>query len=235
MTEKSCDIGTQVRRIREHMTEEALRWGRDPSKIALMAVTKNNSAERVNESLAAGIMLLGENRAQELLAKYDDYHLTQGCQVHFIGHLQTNKVRHIIDKVDLVQSLDRMSLALELNQYATAQGRVLPVLVEVNVAGELSKSGIKSAEIETFVRKIAVLSHLSVRGLMTVPPAGVSERETEGYFDTIHRHFIDIITKNIDNVSMELLSMGMSYDYPLAIKHGSNIIRIGRGIFGERL
>lgn len=235
MTVNSLDeIRDNVKRVQETLASAAIGCGRDPSEIRLMAVTKRNSAERVNAAISAGVRLLGENRAQELLQKYDDYD-KNGCEIHFIGALQTNKVRQIIRKVDLIESLDRLELAYEIDRCAAANGLVMPVLVEVNIGREETKSGVLPEELEDFLAKISTYSHISVQGLMAIPPHSENPAENERYFEQMHRHFIDIRAKNIDNITMRTLSMGMTEDYPYAIRHGSTMIRVGRAIFGERL
>ena len=234
MTERSSDIGENARALMERIALAAQQARRDPADIRLMAVTKQNSARRVNEAVAAGITLLGENRAQELLAKYDDYN-KDGCEIHFIGHLQTNKVRAIIDKVSLIQSVDRLPLAEKIDRCAAEAGRVMPVLVEVNVGGEPSKSGVAPPLLPELLARMAELHHIKIRGLMCIPPNVTDNLTKERYFAQMYRHFIDIKAKKMDNVCMDILSMGMSGDFPLAIKHGSHIVRIGRELFGERL
>lgn len=236
MTEKSfeTEIAENAKRLLFRVQEAALAANRDPTQVRLMAVTKRNNAQRVNAAIAAGITLLGENRAQELQEKYAGYHL-QGCDLHFIGALQTNKVRAVLPMVSMVESLDRPALAQELQRRAAATGRVLPVLVQVNIGQEATKSGVAPAQLEEFLAQVAEFSHLSVRGLMAIPPNVENPQEKEAFFEQMYRHFIDMKAKKMDNISMEILSMGMSYDFVPAIRHGSNIVRIGRALFGERL
>lgn len=234
MMERSSDIQERAKALFEQVALAAQQAHRSPSDIRLMAVTKTNSAQRVNEAIAAGITLLGENRAQELLEKYDDYH-KDGCEIHFIGHLQTNKVRSIIDKVSLIQSVDRLSLAEKIDHCAKEMGRVMPVLVEVNIGDEETKSGVAPQQLPEFLAQIASFSGIKIKGLMCIPPNAPDNLTKERYFAQMYRHFIDIKAKKMDNVCMDILSMGMSYDFPLAIKQGSTIVRIGRALFGERL
>ncbi len=235
MTVKSLDeIRQNVLSVQERIREAAAECGRDPSEIRLMAVTKHNDAERVNAAVSAGACLLGENRAQEFLEKYEHYN-RKNCEIHFIGSLQTNKVRGIIDKVDLIQSVDRIGLAEEIDRCAARCGRVMPVLVEVNIGREQTKSGVLPNELHSFIRRIACFSHLTVQGLMAIPPQQEFPERNEPYFEQMYRDFIDIEAQNIDNVSMRILSMGMTDDFPYAIRHGSTMIRVGRAIFGERL
>ncbi|WMJ84301.1 YggS family pyridoxal phosphate-dependent enzyme [Oscillospiraceae bacterium LTW-04] len=234
MMEKSSDIRENAKILMERIALAAQAAHRNPSDIRLMAVTKTNSAQRVNEAIAAGITLLGENRAQELLKKYDDYEKAN-CEIHFIGHLQTNKVKAIIDKVSLIQSVDRLSLAEKIDRCAKEAERVMSVLVEVNIGGEATKSGVAPQMLPDLLAQMAGFSNIKVKGLMCIPPKVTDDLTKEQYFAQMYRHFIDIRAKKMDNVCMDILSMGMSYDFPLAIKHGSNIVRIGRELFGERL
>lgn len=234
MMEKSSEIRRNVEAVQEQIGRAAAEAGRDPSEIRLMAVTKTQSAARVNEAIAAGVTLLGENRAQELLEKYDGYDRA-GCGIHFIGHLQSNKVRSIVDKVSMIESVDRLSLAQEISRCAQLHGLVMPVLIEVNIGREQSKSGVLPEALPELLGKVSLLPGLSVRGLMAIPPNIEDTVQKEGYFEQMYRHFIDMKAKKLDNVSMTILSMGMSHDYPLAIRHCSNVVRIGRALFGERM
>ena len=234
MMEKSSEIRRNVEAVQEQIGRAAAEAGRDPSEIRLMAVTKTQSAARVNEAIAAGVTLLGENRAQEMLEKYDGYDRA-GCGIHFIGHLQSNKVRSIVDKVSMIESVDRLSLAQEISRCAQLHGLVMPVLIEVNIGREQSKSGVLPEALPELLGKVSLLPGLSVRGLMAIPPNIEDTVQKEGYFEQMYRHFIDMKAKKLDNVSMTILSMGMSHDYPLAIRHGSNVVRIGRALFGERM
>ena len=234
MMEKSSEIRRNVEAVQEQIGRAAAEAGRDPSEIRLMAVTKTQSAARVNEAIAAGVTLLGENRAQELLEKYDGYDRA-GCDIHFIGHLQSNKVRSSVDKVSMIESVDRLSLAQEISRCAQSHGLVMPVLIEVNIGREQSKSGVLPEALPELLEKVSLLPGLSVRGLMAIPPNIEDTVQKEGYFEQMYRRFIDMKAKKLDNVSMTILSMGMSHDYPLAIRHGSNVVRIGRALFGERM
>lgn len=213
--------------------QAAIDCGRDPSEVTLMAVTKTVAPELVNEAIANGITLLGENRAQELLEKYDSYD-KDGVEIHFIGHLQTNKVRQIIDKVTMIHSVDSLHLAKEIDKQAEKYGKVMDILIEVNIGEEESKSGIAVSELEALLPEIAKLPHVSVKGLMCIPPASKNLQENAYYFAKMQQVFIDIKQKNMDNMNMSILSMGMSNDYKTAIQYGSNIVRIGTALFGLR-
>ncbi len=239
MMEKQLDsrqeIVANLDTIYANIERAAAASGRRREDIRLMAVTKTVEPERVNFAIDYGVDLLGENRAQELVAKYDDYN-REKAEIHFIGTLQTNKVRQIIDKVTLIQSVNSLRLAEEINRLAGSRlGRPMDILIEVNIGEEESKSGIAYTQAEELVRQAAAMPWLHVRGLMCIPPICQDEAELEGYFEKMHRLFVDMAAKNIDNVTMDFLSMGMSGDYEAAIRHGANIVRIGSSIFGKRI
>lgn len=198
-----------------------------------MAVTKTVDPVLVNAAIGAGITLLGENKAQELCAKYDSYH-KDGVQIHFIGHLQTNKVRQIVDKVSMVESVDSIKLAREIDRHCAAIGKVMDVLLEVNIGREENKTGIFPELLPALLEEAGKLEHIRVRGLMTIPPVCETEEEVLQYFSQMRQLFIDIKQKKYDNISMEILSMGMSADYLAAVRCGSNIVRIGTAMFGQR-
>ena len=226
-------VAQQVARIQKEILETCAACGRDPASVRLMAVTKTVEPERVNQAIEAGVHLLGENKAQELLAKYDAYHKDQ-VEIHFIGHLQTNKVRQIVDKVTVIQSLDSVHLASEIDKQCAKLGKVMDCLVEVNVGSELTKSGVDPENLVDFLGEVSQFHQIHVRGLMAIPPVCESELEMEAYFSDLHKLFVDIGGEKLDNINMDFLSMGMSGDYRLAIKHGSNIVRIGTAMFGHR-
>lgn len=236
MTTSGLDNGSvadSVGRIRDEIARQCAACGRAPAEVRLMAVTKTVDAARVNEAIAAGVTLLGENRAQELLSKYDDYE-KDGTEIHFIGHLQTNKVRQIIDKVTMIQSLDSIALAAEIQRQCEKYNRKMNCLIEVNVGSELTKSGVEPKVLPDFLPQIAAFDRICVCGLMAIPPICENDLEKERNFDELHKLFVDIRDKKIDNINMDFLSMGMSDDYLLAIKHGSGLVRIGSAMFGRR-
>lgn len=226
------EVAQNVRAIMQQVRDTALQAGRDPSEVQVMAVTKTVDPVLVNAAIGAGITLLGENKAQELCAKYDSYH-KDGVQIHFIGHLQTNKVRQIVDKVSMVESVDSIKLAREIDRHCAAIGKVMDVLLEVNIGREENKTGIFPELLPALLEEAGKLEHIRVRGLMTIPPMCETEEEVLQYFSQMRQLFIDIKQK-YDNISMEILSMGMSADYLAAVRCGSNIVRIGTAMFGQR-
>lgn len=235
MMEKTpSSIAENLKRVRFEISEAAEKYGRGADGVKLMAVTKTVPIETVKEAVALGVDLLGENKAQELLSKFDGYD-DNGVQIHFIGHLQSNKVRQIIDKVQMIHSVDRLSLAKEISSQAEKSGKNMDILVEVNIGGEASKSGVEPENLENLLYEISKLPYLATKGLMTIPPICDNIKQIEQYFYSMQQLFVDMRAKNIDNVSMDVLSMGMSGDFVPAIKYGSNIIRVGTAIFGSRI
>ena len=232
MEKLSNSIAENVKRIRWEIDEAAIAAGRRPEEVKLMAVTKTQPAALVNEAIAAGIHLLGENRAQELCQKYEEYHKEQ-ADIHFIGHLQTNKVNKIVDKVSLIHSLDRWTLADTLNRAAVAKGRVCKVLVQVNVAGETTKSGLEPIETVDFITAARDLPGIEVVGLMTIAPWSTDPENSRPVFKRL-KEIAGIVGEKVSDVSMDYLSMGMSGDWEVAVEEGANILRIGTAIFGER-
>ena len=226
-------VSQNTQELLEEIQQTALSCGRNPSEVRLMAVTKTVAPELVNEAISCGIRLLGENRVQELLEKYDAYEKT-GVEIHFIGHLQTNKVRQIIDKVTMIHSVDSLRLAKEIDRQAAKFNKVMDILIEVNIGGEESKFGIPPEQLEDLLDQISKLSHVSVKGLMAIPPVCENSAENAHYFKKMQQLFIDMKQKNMDNRNMSILSMCMSGDYKAAIQYGSNIVRIGTALFGAR-
>lgn len=225
-------IFENIKEIQHNIALAAQKSGHRAEDILLLAVTKTVAPERIREAIACGIKSIGENKAQELVSKYEV--LGKELDYHFIGHLQSNKVKYIADKVSLIHSVDSYSLAQEINKQAKKLNKVINILIEINIGGESSKSGIKPNEAEELFKKISAFEGIKVKGLMTIPPFSQNLEETRQYFKRMFELFIDIRQKKLDNVSMDFLSMGMSMDYTLAIEEGSNIVRIGSSIFGER-
>ena len=201
--------------------------------VELIAVTKTVDVDRINDAISCGITHIGENKVQELLSKYDDLK-KDNLSIHFIGTLQTNKVKYIIDKVDLIHSVDSIKLAQTINKCAEKIGKVQEILVQVNISGEESKSGIAPFEIYDFLKEISGFSNLKVRGLMCIPAPETFFGENKPIFNDMYKMFVDINDKKIDNIYMDILSMGMSDDYKTAIGCGATMVRIGTKIFGKR-
>ena len=206
--------------------------GRDRDDVTLIAVSKTKPVEMLKEAYDTGIRDFGENKVQEIMDKYDK--LPDDIRWHMIGHLQTNKVKYIADKVYMIHSVDSYKLAVEISKYAVKAGREIPILIEVNVGDEESKFGVGFEEAEDLIRQIAPLPGLKISGLMAVAPYVVDSEENRAYFAHLKQLSVDITTKNIDNVSMSVLSMGMTGDYAVAIEEGSTYVRVGTGIFGAR-
>ncbi len=226
-------ITENVARVRAQIAQAALAAGRKPEEIQLCAATKMNDAAAVREAIAAGVDCCGENRVQELVQKSRE-NAYLGAPVHFIGRLQTNKVRQVVGKVALIQSADRLHLLEALQAEAVRQGIVQDILLEVNVAGEESKGGFAPEEILPLVENFGRFSALRVRGLMTVPPICQNSGENRKFFQEIFALSVDIGTKKYDNVCVDILSMGMSGDFADAIACGSTMVRVGTAIFGPR-
>ena len=220
-------------RVREQMAQAAIRAGRRPEEILLCAASKMNDAARVQEAVAAGVDCCGENRVQELTAKLgeDAY---RGAPVHFIGHLQTNKVRQVVGKVDLIQSVDSQRLLREIDREAAKQGLVQSVLLEVNIGNEASKSGFQAEEILPLLEKSGDFSNICIKGLMAIPPISHNMGDNVKFFQKMSQLYVDIRRKKYDNVMVDCLSMGMSDDFTDAVKWGSTMVRVGTAIFGAR-
>ena len=226
-------IAENVAKILSDIETAALAAGRDPKQITLCAATKMNDAARVREAIAAGIRCCGENRVQELTAKLAD-NAYEGSDLHFIGHLQTNKVKQVVGKVSLIQSVDSLRLLEAIEKEAAKQGIRQDILLEINIGEEASKSGLQREEIYEMLEKVANSTSVRVRGLMAIPPICQNPGDNNKFFEEMCNLSVDIMAKKYDNVCMEILSMGMSDDYADAIAHGSTMIRVGTAIFGAR-
>lgn len=222
-------IENNIENIKNLVKLSAQKSGRDIDDITIIAVTKTRTVDEINEAVSLGLTHLGENRVQELIQKYD--HIKGDVTWHLIGHLQRNKVKYIADKVAMIHSVDTLDLAKEIDRQAKKHGRVIDVLVEINVSGEESKSGISPSEVFEFMAEVSPLSNIKVRGLMTMAPLGAPEDVIRDVFSGLSKISIDISEKKYDNISMDYLSMGMSNDFPLAIEEGSNMVRIGTALF----
>jgi pyridoxal phosphate enzyme (YggS family) len=226
-------IAENVAKVLADIEKAALAAGRDPKQITLCAATKMNDASRVREAIAAGIRCCGENKVQELTAKLAD-NAYEGADLHFIGHLQTNKVKAVVGKVSLIQSVDSLRLLQAIEKEAAKQDIVQDILLEINIGQEASKSGLALEEIWEMLENVARSSHLQVKGLMAIPPICQNSGDNNKFFEEMCQLAVDITAKKYDNVYMEVLSMGMSDDYADAIAHGSTMIRVGTAIFGAR-
>ena len=226
-------IAENVARILSDIEKAAIAAGRDSKEITLCAATKMNDAARVREAIAAGVRYCGENRVQELTQKLSD-NAYEGADIHFIGHLQTNKVKQVVGKVSLIQSVDSLRLLEAIAKEAARQGIRQDILLEINIGDEESKSGLDRDEICQMLEKVAVTPSVRVRGLMAIPPICQNPGDNNKFFEEMCNLSVDITEKKYDNVCMEILSMGMSDDYADAIAHGSTMIRVGTAIFGAR-
>lgn len=226
-------IAENIAEIRRRIDAAAARSGRTGADIILVAATKMNDAGRVREAVAAGIDACGENRVQELVEKRAQG-AYEGAPLHFIGHLQRNKVRQVVGVADLIQSVDSEELLALIERRAEALGIVQDILLEVNIGGEAAKSGIAPEALPALLSSAAGYAHLRVRGLMAIPPICERPGGNNMYFSRMHELFVDIGTKKYDNVFMDFLSMGMSGDFEDAIACGANMVRVGSSIFGAR-
>ena len=223
-----------IARVKANMARAALEAGRDPAEITLAAATKVQTSDTIRAAIAAGIAVCGENRVQELTAHLDDY-AYDGARVHFIGHLQTNKVRFVVGRVDLIESVGSEHLLEAIERQAEKIGVVQDILLEVNVGGEESKSGVAPEDLFALAQKAAVLPHVRLRGLMAIPPAAHAPGENRPFFAEMKQLFVDIKGKMDDNSSaMDSLSMGMSGDYMDAVREGATLVRVGTALFGPR-
>jgi PLP dependent protein len=225
-------VKDNIRHVRETMAEAARRSGRSASAIRLMAVTKTVNDDLIIAAIRTGVEIIGENYVQEAKRKIEK--LGKTGEWHLIGRLQTNKAKYAVHLFDMIHSVDRLELAAELDRRARAAGRVIPILIEINVGGEKSKSGVPLDSARDLVRHVAPLENLSIQGLMTMPPWFVDPEMSRPYFRTLRELRDKIAGEAVPRVGMRELSMGMTDDYAVAIEEGATIVRIGRGIFGER-
>lgn len=225
-------IGENIARVRAEIAAAAIAAGRDPAEITLIGASKMNDAAACREAVAAGIDALGENRVQEFVSKLAE-NAYEGAPLHFIGHLQRNKVRQVVGKAALIQSVGSDALLEEIEKQAEKLEIVQDILLEVNVGGEAAKSGYDPTDIPAAAQKAKELAHVRLRGLMTVPPIETKPGENLANFEKVGRLYVDINQKLYDN-TLDILSMGMSGDYPDAIRAGATMIRVGTAIFGHR-
>lgn len=227
-TPRYPEIADNMREIQEKVGNAKAKYRNADDVVRIMAVTKTVDPDRINFAAQCGLTLLGENRVQEYLSKKEQY--LPDAEVHFIGHLQTNKVKYIINDVSMIQSVDSIKLAGEIDRLAKKNGRVMDILLEVNIGAEQTKSGVMQNELAELAEQVSQLENLRVKGLMAIPPIG----SDEAVFAGMRELFEELKGKKLPHTDMQTLSMGMSGDYELAIKHGSNLVRIGTRLFGAR-
>ena len=226
-------IAENVAAIKANIRAAAIAAGRDPDSILLCAATKMNDADRVRQAIEAGVDLCGENRVQELTQKLSENAYT-GVPIHFIGHLQTNKVRQVVGKVDVIQSVDRLKLLQAINDEALRQGIIQNILLQINIGYEPQKGGFLPEELPELLEHMGDFSGIRVLGLMAIPPICQKPGENDKFFQKMHQIGVDIMQKKYDNVLVDIMSMGMSDDYASAIACGSTMVRVGTAIFGAR-
>lgn len=231
--QKKANIEYNLAVIKEKISQAELKAGNE-NQTKLMAVTKTVEPMFINHAIDCGIDLIGENKVQEFLSK-EQYLKLDKASAHIIGHLQTNKVKQIVGKVDMIQSLDSVKLAKEISKQSEKLGVITNCLVEVNVANEMSKSGVAFENAMEFIDEISQIPSIQVQGLMSIPPICENYSQLDKYFSKMHTLFVDIRDKKVDNIKMNILSMGMSCDYEQAILGGANLVRVGSLIFGARI
>lgn len=222
----------QLEQVNQNIQEACDKAKRDRNEVTLIAVSKTKPIEVLQDAYDLGVRVFGENKVQELVDKYEA--LPKDIEWHMIGHLQTNKVKYIIDKVAMIHSVDSIKLAETIEKEAAKKDCIANILVEVNVAEEDSKFGLKVEEVIPFIEKISTFPHIRVKGLMTIAPFVENAEENRDIFAKLHKLSVDINAKNIDNTSMSVLSMGMTNDYEVAVEEGATMVRVGTGIFGAR-
>lgn len=227
-----ADIKENLANVRKNIEDACKKVGRDVSEVTLITVSKTKPLSDLRIAYEEGSRDFGENKVQELVSKIDE--MPSDVKWHLIGHLQRNKVKYIAGKVAMIHSVDSYRLAEEINVQAKKNSCVIPILIEINIAGEDTKFGIKPEEAEELIREISELENVKVSGLMTIAPNVANPEENRAYFKAMKDLFVDISSKNIDNVEMKVLSMGMTNDYTVAVEEGATMIRIGTGIFGAR-
>lgn len=225
-------IKKNIKAVEEIITEECKKSGRERSDVTLIAVSKTKPVEMLQEAYDYGCRDFGENKVQELMDKYEV--LPKDIRWHMIGHLQRNKVKYIVDKVYLIHSVDSLRLAEEISREAVKKQVEVKILIEVNVANEDTKFGVSCEEVLQLVKDVAKLPNILIKGLMTIAPFVEDEEKNRGYFQKLKKISVDIMEENIDNICMDILSMGMTGDYRVAVSEGATYVRVGTGIFGIR-
>ncbi|MCR5737866.1 MAG: YggS family pyridoxal phosphate-dependent enzyme [Eubacterium sp.] len=221
-----------IKEVQENINAACAKVGRDPSEVTLIAVSKTKPYTMIEEALKSGTLDYGENKVQEITEKYEI--LPKNIRWHMIGHLQRNKVKYLVGKTAFIHSVDSVRLAEQIEKEYAKADEIANILIEVNMAEEESKFGITSTETEEMVREISQFPHIRIQGLMTIAPYTENPETNRGYFRNMKQLSVDISKKNIDNVNMSVLSMGMTGDYQVAIEEGATMVRVGTGIFGER-
>lgn len=229
---KDLSIAQAIGLVQEKIREACARAGRSADEVTLIAVSKTMPVSDLREAMAAGMMEFGENRPQELRDKQAE--ITEPLHWHMIGSLQTNKLKYVVGRTVLIHSVDSLHLAEAIEEESKKRGVVSDILLEINIAGEATKGGIPPEALEGLVRDISGFPHIRTRGLMTVAPYTENPEENRRYFRKMKQLLVDINSKNIDNISMDMLSMGMTGDYEVAVEEGATLVRVGTGIFGHR-
>jgi len=224
-------IREQYQKVVEQVAQAAIKAGRDPNEVKLMTVSKTQPVAAIKEAIDAGAVLLGENRVQELSEKRPQLPL---CEMHMIGHLQSNKVAKAVEHADMIQSVDSVKIAREISKVCIKLNKEMPVLLEINIGRDEAKFGFMREQVDEALAEIAGMPGIKIRGLMTIPPFFCGKVQTQEYFSQMKQLFIDIGRKKMDNICMDILSMGMSDDYDLAVAEGSTLVRVGTAIFGQR-
>lgn len=225
-------LSENLTKVQDNILQACQRSGRNPEEVTLIAVSKTKPVEVLQTAYDAGARFFGENKVQEITAKYPE--LPADIHWHMIGHLQRNKVKYIIDKVDMIHSVDSLRLAQTIEQEAAKHNRVMPVLLEVNIAEEDTKFGLKVQEVQPLLEEISAFEHIQVEGLMTIAPFVDNAEDNREVFRALKKLSVDISGKNINNINMHVLSMGMTGDYEVAVEEGATMVRVGTGIFGAR-
>ena len=225
-------VAENLVQVQKNIEESCGNVNRDPGEVTLIAVSKTKPVEMLREAYDAGARVFGENKVQEIVDKYDL--MPSDVKWHMIGHLQRNKVKYIVDKVAMIHSVDSFRLAETIEKEAAKKNVTVPILIEVNVAQEESKYGLKPEEVLPFIEEIADFSHIQIKGLMTIAPYVENAEENREIFRELKKLSVDIAAKNINNVTMSVLSMGMTGDYMVAVQEGATMVRVGTGIFGAR-
>lgn len=225
-------ISENLEQVKKNIEEACKKAGRSPDEVTLIAVSKTKPVALLQEAYDAGARCFGENKVQEIVDKYPQ--LPSDIRWHMIGHLQRNKVKYIVDKVEMIHSVDSLRLAETIEQEASKHGVKVPVLLEVNVAGEETKFGLRPDEVLPLIEAVSEFPHIKIQGLMTIAPYVEDPEENREIFRQLKKLSVDIEAKNINNVTMSVLSMGMTGDYQVAVQEGATMVRVGTGIFGER-